>query len=56
MAYNYNVGFMRRFGSVITYLSWFDPVDICFCGYLLAPKPYGLVKKEKKCRKYQGKF
>ena len=51
-----NMGFMRGFGSVITYLLGLKLGLIGFCGYLLAAKPDADVEKEKKCRKYQGKF
>jgi hypothetical protein len=56
MSYAYFVGFMRRFGSVITYFQVLNPGHIGFCGYLLGAKPHSYVEKEKKCRKYQGKF
>jgi len=48
MAYNLSVGFMRRFGSVITYLWFLNPEGIICCGYLLASKAGAFVDKEKK--------
>ncbi len=56
MTYVSNVGFIKGFGSVITYLSGLKLGRMCFCGYLLTAKPHAFVEKEKKCRKYQEKF
>jgi len=55
-AYSLTVVFMRRFGSVITYLCLLNLGRIVICGYVLALKPDGREIKVKKCRKYQGKF
>ena len=43
MAYNHFVGFVRDFGSVITYLEALNPLQMGFCGYLLPSKPCGFV-------------
>jgi hypothetical protein len=48
MTWNLSVGFMRRFGSVITYLWFLNPEGIIYCGYLLASKAGAFVDKEKK--------
>jgi hypothetical protein len=48
MTWNLSVGFMRRFGSVITYFWSLNLEGIACCGYLLASKADAFVNKEKK--------